>query len=233
MPSKVDAFRVFIASPGGLEAERKVIREEIERFNSAFMKENNIVFSSQGWEDVPGGARRPQELINELIVSCDYLILILGTRWGTQPAIDARYTSGIEEEFYLANDCLDRETSPMCDILVLFKGVPEEQLSDPGEQLLKVIAFKKLLEETKQVFYKTFDDLESLRGEVAARLRGWARNRSAEKPTVQSEYGERQRNLPPHSLPQQESPRLVDEVPMGRPALTAAERFEAKGLMTQ
>lgn len=229
----MDAFRVFIASPGGLDAERKAIREEIERFNSDFMHEDNIVFSFQGWEDVPGGAHRPQDMINELLVSCDYLILILGPRWGTQPAIETRFTSGTEEEFYLAEDYLNRDTSPMRDILVLFKGVPEEQLSDPGEQLLKVIAFKKLLEENKRFFYKTFDDLIGLRREIAARLRGWARDRSAKKPEVQSEYGEGQKNLLPHSPPEQGSPDSLDEVPMGSSALASAERLEAQGLMTQ
>ena len=60
MPSKVDAFKVFIASPGGMEGERKAIREEIEHFNSTFLDQDEVIFSSQGWENVPGGARRPQ-----------------------------------------------------------------------------------------------------------------------------------------------------------------------------
>jgi len=229
----VDAFKVFIASPGGLEGERKVIREEIEGFNSAYMEEDHIVFSSQGWEDVPGEARRPQEVINELIVSCDYLILVLGARWGTQPAVDARFTSGTEEEFYLAQDCLNQEAQPMRDMLVVFKGVPEEQLSDPGPQLLKVISFKNNLETTKQVFYKTFDDDESLRREVAARLRGWARDRGIARSKVHSEHAEAGKSLPSNSPVQQEPMRPEDELPMGRAALTAAEEFEAKGLMTQ
>lgn len=234
MPIKVDAFRVFIASPGGLEAERNAVREEITRFNEVFMHESGIAFSSERWEDVPGGMRRPQELINELVECCDYMILILGSRWGTKPAKDSQFTSGTEEEFFLAKKCIDRTESPMTDILVLFKGVPEDQLSDPGEQLRKVIEFKGQLEESKQLLYKTFDDLGSLRLEVSSRLLGWARPGGRGKPTSGGQHLQEDTQTSPVSAPPQDG--LADstnEVPAGAPALAAAEAYEAKGLMTQ
>jgi len=53
----------------------------------------------------------------------------LGSRWGTEPAKDGKYTSGTEEEFYIAKDCIERQSAPMKDILVLFKGVPDEQMA--------------------------------------------------------------------------------------------------------
>ena len=121
----------------------------------------------------------------------------------------------------------------MCDMLVLFKGVPEEQLSDPGEQLRKVLAFKKLLEDERQIFFKTFDDLEGLRREIAARLKGWARNTNAGEPKSRTEPADS--GATPSSLgsSQQESQDSVDDIPMGSDALAVAEEFEAKGLMTQ
>src|SRR3954453_6795149 len=161
VPSAIDAYQVFIASPGGLDAERQAIRDEIRKFNESFMVELRTAFSSHGWEEVPGGISRPQELINELVVRCDYMILILGSRWGTEPATDGRFTSGTEEEFYVAQDCISSADMPMTDILVLFKGISAAQLSDPGKQLQRVLEFKIKLDESRSLLYKTFDDLDS------------------------------------------------------------------------
>src|SRR6266496_725147 len=225
MPSIGSAFRVFIASPGGLDAEREAVRDELKKFNEKFMHELYVAFSSQGWEDVPGGAGRPQQLINELVERCDYMILILSSRWGTKPAADGRSSSGTEEEFYLAQDCIAREDSPMTDILVLFKGVPEDQLSDPGDQLRRVIEFKQRLEESRTLLYKTFDDLEGLCREVGNRVLAWARGQGRRAPRPK----EGRPLVPPDSTTN--SSEHVE--PAGAPALAAAEEYEAKGLMTQ
>lgn len=234
MSSRIDAFKVFIASPGGLEDERSAVRDEIRSFNDSLMHEYGVAFSTEGWENVPGGIRRAQAAINEVVEGCDYMILILGSRWGISPAKDGKFTSGTEEEFYLASECIERADSPMADILVLFKGVPEEQLSDPGEQLSKVLEFKKLLEDSKEIFYKTFDDLISLRQEVRNRLRGWARP-SSEGTSMTGGLG-------PHdgptrdttsTSPGSEQNNFLIQEPAGASALRIAEEYEAKGLMTQ
>ena len=176
MPTSVEVYKLFIASPGGLEAERTAVQEEVARFSNLFL-DIGIAFDACGWEDVAGGARRPQEMINELVKRCDYMILLLGSRWGSQPANAERFASGTEEEFHLAMSCIDQAAYPMTDILVLFKGVPEAQLNDPGPQLRRVLDFKQELEDSKRFLYKTFDDVEGLRREVWTRLHGWARAR--------------------------------------------------------
>jgi tetratricopeptide (TPR) repeat protein len=234
MSSRVDAFKVFIASPGGLKDERSAVRDEIRSFSDSFMHEYGVAFSTEGWEDVPGGMRRAQAAINEVVEGCDYMILILGSRWGTSPTKDGKFTSGTEEEFYLASECIERTDSPMADILVLFKGVPEEQLSDPGEQLSKVLEFKKLLEDSKEIFHKTFDDLISLRQEVSIRLRGWARTSSEETSTPGGlgPHDRRTRDTRPAS-PESEQNDSSIQAPAGASALQVAEEYEAKGLMTQ
>src|SRR6266536_609777 len=153
------------------------------------------------------------------------MILILSSRWGTKPAADGRFSSGTEEEFYLAQDCIAREDSPMTDILVLFKGVPEDQLSDPGDQLRRVIEFKQRLEESRTLLYKTFDDLEGLCREVGNRVLAWARGQGRRAPRPK----EGRPLVPPDSTTN--SSEHVE--PAGAPALAAAEEYEAKGLMTQ
>lgn len=225
---------MFIASPGGLEAERKVVRAEISSFTDSFMHEYGIAFSSERWETVPGGLRRAQAAINEILVSCDYMILILGSRWGSVPTKDGKHTSGTEEEFYLAKECIERADSPMRDILVLFKGVPEEQLSDPGEQLKKVLEFKTLLEDSKEVFYKTFDDVSDLRQEVSIKLREWARPPGEGTSTAGPvDPQERSASNKKPTTPNGEQGDSPTDLPAEASPLQVAEHYEAKGLMTQ
>jgi tetratricopeptide (TPR) repeat protein len=229
MPQKVEAYSVFIASPSGLDDDRTAVRDEIMKFNQTFLHDFSTIFSARGWEDVPGGAHRPQELINGELQRCDYMILILGSRWGSSPAKGNAFTSGTEEEFYLARDCIGRSDSPMTDILVLFKGVPEAQLCDPGKQLRRVIAFKSQLEESKQLLYRTFDDLDDLRGEVSRRLVAWARERRL----GEGESAARRLEGAPFQRAINGEAGTVDEVEAGPSALAAAEAYEARGLMTQ
>jgi tetratricopeptide (TPR) repeat protein len=233
MPRKVEAFRVFIASPGGLESEREAVKEEIAKFNAERMHEIGIAFTSESWEGVPGGLRRPQALINELVESCDYMILLLGSRWGSWPATDGTYTSGTEEEFFVAKQCISRADRPMLDILVLFKGVPDDQLSDPGEQLRKVIEFKARLEQSKEIFYKTFDELGDLRHEVAIRLRSWANPSKQNKATARETTRVRENNATSNITPPQDHVESAAEISRDRSALKVAEQYEERGLMTQ
>jgi tetratricopeptide (TPR) repeat protein len=232
MVSSIRAYKVFVASPGGLDEEREAARAEMARFNSELMHELRTAFNASGWEDVPGTLGRPQATINEEIEQCDYLILIVWNRWGTRPSQSDRYTSGTEEEFFIAKELVKDGSRPMRDILVLFKGVPEEQLRDPGPQLTKVLQFKAKLGQEKEVYYKSFDDLDSFKFEVANRLRRWARI-SSELVVADPSAG---------SIAELQAvetgSRHADESQMvrfatDRDALALAEEFEAKGRTVQ
>ncbi|MBF9129162.1 tetratricopeptide repeat protein [Plantactinospora sp. S1510] len=223
MPSTVENYKLFIASPGGLDPERQAIRDEVAAFNEKSGRDLGLRFEVTGWKEVSGGMGRPQELINRELEQCDYMILMLASRWGMAPMRDGQFSSGTEEEFNLARECINRATSPMADILVLFKGVPEEQLRDPGPQLSAVLDFKQKLEDSKEVFFKTFDDPELLRREVALRLHSWAREREA---------GAAVGVLLRHPSGTSTAPG-AGVVAAGATALLAAEAFEAGGLMTQ
>ena len=112
------------------------------------------------------GTGRPQALINEEVRTCDYMILVLWVRWGSPPATDGPYTSGTEEEYAIARECLVAAESSIRDIVVLFKGVEARQLSDPGEQLRRVLAFKRTLEEQKTLLFGTFDSPDEFERDV-------------------------------------------------------------------
>lgn len=223
--SILTGYRVFLASPGGLEEERRAVREEMERFNQDFMHESLAAFSAEGWERVPGGKRRAQELINEQLKQCDFMVLMLWNRWGTTPDREGVHTSGTEEEFRLASQLIESADSPMRDVLVVFKGVPEAQLSDPGDQLKLVLTFKKELEDSKEWLYKTFDSIDELRGEVRMRLFSWAKLTGASQTSAES--------APPTT--DRGTPRLAHDEQEELPAnmLARAESFAARGLVTQ
>lgn len=86
------------------------------------------------------------------------------------------YTSGTEEEYNVARDCISDPSMPMRDILVLFKGVDPKQLSDPGPQLSRVLAFKKQLEKEKSLLFQTFDTADEFERHLRRQLLMWARD---------------------------------------------------------
>lgn len=174
MPKNIRAYRVFIASPGGLESEREKFRDVLDEWNETFCLDRGIAFYPIGWEDTLPGKGRPQSIINTDVLKSDFLILLLWDRWGTPPGGDGAYTSGTEEEFRIAEKSIDDQAKPMRQIVVLFKGVDPRQLNDPGEQLQKVLAFKKRLEEEKSYLFGSFDTPEEFGKFLLRQVWAWA-----------------------------------------------------------
>jgi hypothetical protein len=100
MPQTLKQFRVFIASPGGLEDERERFREVLRDYTEREAEPRKILFHPVGWEATLPGAGRPQAMINEDLKACDYAVFLLHDRWGS-PTGDG-HTSGFEEEWELA-----------------------------------------------------------------------------------------------------------------------------------
>lgn len=169
-------INVFIASPGGLTEERKAFHEVIQQVNRDTAHDAGLTFIARGWEYTSAGIGRPQELINEHVRQSDYLLVILWDRWGRPTGGTNNYTSGTEEEFRVARECLNDAGQPMRDIVVLFKGVDARQLSDPGPELQKVLSFKAELEESRELLYSTFDTLDEFKDDFRSHLHQWVRD---------------------------------------------------------
>src|SRR5207249_2085136 len=107
-------YKIFIASPGGLDDERQEFRRIINEYNETDAIEDGVLFVPVGWEVARAGLGRPQELINEIVRGCDYLVLVLHDRWGTAPSDSGPYSSGTEEEFHIAGECI--RTGTMRDV---------------------------------------------------------------------------------------------------------------------
>lgn len=59
MPSQITAYRVFIASPGGLDEERRRFREALNEFNEDQAIESGAIIIPVGWELTLAGMGRP------------------------------------------------------------------------------------------------------------------------------------------------------------------------------
>jgi Domain of unknown function (DUF4062) len=98
MPLETKLYRVLIASPGDVEKERAIVREEIARWNSMHAEHTQMILLPIGWETdaTPDLSDRGQAIINnQLVDKCDLLIGIFWTRIGT-PTPEAE--SGTVEE---------------------------------------------------------------------------------------------------------------------------------------
>jgi uncharacterized protein YjbI with pentapeptide repeats len=175
MSKPLTEFRVFIASPGGLESERELFRDTLQEYNEIELHSRGLIFTPIGWEITLGGFGRPQHLINADLVRCDYFILLLWDRWGSPPDKQAKdkYSSGCEEEFALALECLADPERPMTQVVVFFKGVEKQQLKDPGPQLEKVLEFRRQLEESKKHLFMNFEDGVGLKKHLRRFLAQW------------------------------------------------------------
>ena len=122
MPENLTAYRVFIATPGGLQAERNAFQKVISKYNETEAVHRGAHFIPVGWESTLGGVGRPQSFINEYVRSCDYFVLMLWDRWGTppNPSGTGKYTSGTEEEYHVALESFADEKSPMLQLVAFF-----------------------------------------------------------------------------------------------------------------
>lgn len=180
MASQLTNYRVFIASPGGLESERKFFKEIISAHNETDAIERGCNFQSVGWEITLGGVGRPQSRINDDLKLCDLFVLVLWDRWGSPTGAKEGYTSGTHEEYMVALDCLNGEGFPMRDIVVFFKAVEPRRLSDPGPQLSAVLNFKRSLEKDRNLLFETFDTSEAFGEKLRRHVAKWTRDHSGE-----------------------------------------------------
>ena len=167
-------IRVFIASPGDLQEERKGFRDVVEELNLGFGDGADVEFIPLGWEDtLATTGRRPQAVINDEIDLCDVFILVFHRRWGQTATDSAPYDSYTEEEFHRALTRFSETGSPT--IFVFFKHLTPADHAEPDEHIQKVLAFRRQLEASRRVFYRAFSDEAAFRPEVDAHLRAFAK----------------------------------------------------------
>ena len=155
-----NVLNIFIASPGDVDDERRILKEQIDAINK-IVREINWHIDLYGWEDTLPGVGRPQEHINKDLDFCDLFIGILWKRWGQSTR---EFSSGFEEEFIRAKKRFSESKKP--DIWILFKKIDAESMEDAGPQLAKVLEFRKEQEMLKQIFFQEFSDVDDYRRKI-------------------------------------------------------------------
>ena len=157
MPYKLTGYKVFLASPSGLEDEKKAFAKVIEEFNRNEALNRNAVFQIIGFE----GIEPPQNIINEEVMTCDYFVLLLHDKLESDRSKSfLNVTSVSEEVFSLAFDCYKKIDFPMKQVVVLFKNILESQLENPDFQLKKVLAFKGKIATEDKIASSNFNSIE-------------------------------------------------------------------------
>ena len=98
MSFNATVYRVMIASPGDVQAERDIVREVVHEWNAVNAVRRGIVLLPVGWETdlAPEMGDAPQTIIDKRILKdADLVIGIFWTRIGTPTA---NYASGAVEE---------------------------------------------------------------------------------------------------------------------------------------
>ncbi len=175
MPGVLTSYRIFIATPGGLDEERRAFRDCVVEFNDDTANPRGVHFIPVGWEETLGGDRRAQSLINDDLRACDYFVMALWNRWGspTQRGTKPKYEAGTHEEYCVAEECLNDDQTHMRHRVVFFKQLTPEELAAPNTQTKKVLTFKKQLERERNPLFHTFDELRSFERWMRKFLNRW------------------------------------------------------------
>jgi hypothetical protein len=146
--------KVFLASPGDLQDERRAAKHVVDVFNKQWAENLGIHVELVGWEDTVSQFGRPQETINRDLDQCELFIGVMWKKWGSPPSDDGKYTSGFQEEFERSVE--SRRVGKRPEISLLFKAIDPDLLKDPGDDLKKVIAFRNKVTAERTVLFQEF-----------------------------------------------------------------------------
>lgn len=154
---------VFLASPGDVEAERKLVKSIITETNYTLEVQSNCMLRAQLWEDdsIPDFIKTAQEAIDsQLIDNQEYLcvIVVLWHRFGTPVGSSS---SGWEHELKKFKEKLESHDG-FPKIGIFIKNEPLSPREIDGEQLAKVEQFIGSL----SGLYKSFDCEEDFKKHV-------------------------------------------------------------------
>lgn len=145
--------RVFLACPGDLVSERSRFPKLIETVNSMRAHSIGIHLEAVGWERVIPSFGRPQELINRELKLADLVVVLFWNRIGSRASRESTKTGSVEE-FEMARRSYAQSERPL--VWVYFR----KPSMDGGDQLNGVIAFRKAIEEEKDLFFREYESVE-------------------------------------------------------------------------
>lgn len=165
-----DDYRVFVAAPGDLEADRVACHEAISRINATTAMPEKVLLVTVGLREA-GQIESNRSIVSDNVRWSSYFIQLFEDDWGPRDLY--------RKLFLLAVDCRDNTEMPMRNVVVFLKDAPHETDA-------RVLEFRKELEERNDMQvcrYKTTQELNTQLEEV---LRGWAHELIAHKIAAQT-----------------------------------------------
>lgn len=154
-------FKVMIASPGDVSAERAIVRDLLSEWNVVHADSARTVLLPIGWEthSVPEMGDRPQAIINKQILKdCDLLIGVFWTRIGTATG---EFASGTVEE-------IEEHIKANKPVMLYFSAVPVLPDSIDPSQYQKLQSFRKSCQ--SRGLYESYSDLSDFRTKLYRHL---------------------------------------------------------------
>jgi hypothetical protein len=144
-------LRLFLASPGGVEAERAAVRRVVDEINVPFRR-HGWQIEVLGWEDRGPASGRAQAEINQDVDRCHVFLGIVWDRWGTPTG---EHSSGFEEEWERARKRWEADGSP--ELWLCFKDIEGEgREGEDADQPAQVTRFRQSIEVDEVAFHKPF-----------------------------------------------------------------------------
>jgi hypothetical protein len=149
----VRVIRVFVSSPGDVQAERDVLRELVNSINRTDGRQRGFRLELFRWEDdvIPQIGPNPQQVVDAQTPPYDIYLGILKHRFGTPTG---RHGSGTEKEFRDASKRWKQGGWPW--ILFYFCQDPIDPAHFNPNQYAKVHKFREDLEKKKKGLYAIY-----------------------------------------------------------------------------
>jgi len=176
-------IRIFLSSPGDVEAERQKVHKEVAQINRMWGDVYDVSLEVIDWKThVMPDMGRPQQVINRQIKDYDIFVGVMWKRFGTPTG---KAESGTEEEFNIAYANWEKYGRPR--ILFYFSQAPfMPKTSEEVTQLAKVLAFKEKLQQKGLIRdYQSPDEFaDLLREHLVKVLQEWFPTKKAAAPAA-------------------------------------------------
>jgi hypothetical protein len=145
-------LNVFIASPGDIVVERKIVREVCLGLNqSELLRHLGVSIHTAMWDEVFPSAENPQSILNRVADECDILVCIFYKRFYTQ---SGRIESENLNKFLSAYDSWKSLKKP--HVMFYFKEINVPDEDQPTPEVHEVNELKAKMEKENMLFTDEF-----------------------------------------------------------------------------
>jgi formylglycine-generating enzyme required for sulfatase activity len=158
-------FRLFVASPGDVRAERECVLGVVERVNKLIGQELGVHLEPWLWDlDAAPDAGGPQDVINPDLDQADIVVVILWNRMGTPTT---RAQSGTAEEFNRALARWEQTGSPRVMVYYCERPARLNTLQEM-QQAMMVRSFRE--QNAQRVLAQTFETTDEFENRLLENL---------------------------------------------------------------